>query len=98
MTHDLSKFNKYFGVLTDIEVAKLAGCHPNTVAIWRQRAGRCNAATLGGDSRAFQLRMPTALMVLIREVNERRVAAGRKSNLSGVMRDAMMAGLPLLET
>ena len=97
MTHDLSEFNKHLGVIPDAAVAELAGCHVNTVAAWRERMGRSSATTLGEPSRAFQLRMPHSLMALIREVDAARVAAGRDSNLSGVIRDALRAGLPSLD-
>lgn len=97
MTHDLSDFNRYLGILTDAEIAARAKVHPNTVAAWRQRLGRCNAATLGEPSRPFQLRMPVSLMERIRQVDVARVAEGRESNLSGVIRDALRAGLPLLK-
>ena len=97
MTHDLSEFNKYLSILTDAEIAVRAKVHPNTVAAWRQRAGRHNATTLGEPSRAFQLRMPLSLMALIREVDAARVEAGRESNFSGVIRDALRVALPLLD-
>lgn len=98
MTCDLSEWNKHFGILPDAVIAERAGCHVNTVAAWRQRQGHHNATTLGEPSRAFQLRMTDSLMRLIREVDAARVEAGRKSNFSGVIRDAVRVGLPLLET
>ena len=97
MTRDLSDFNKRLGILTDAEIAVRAKVHPNTVAAWRKRRGRRNATTLGEPSRAFQLRMTASLMTLIREVDAARVAAGRSSNFSGVIRDALQLGLPLLD-
>lgn len=98
MTHDLSGLDvNLLGVLTDAELARLFDCHVNTIAAYRKRMGRRNATTLGGDSRAFQLRMPISLMALIREVDERRVAVGCRSNFSRVIRDAIRVGLPMLE-
>lgn len=97
MTHDLSEYDKYLGILTDAEIAMRAKVHPNTVATWRKRKGRHNAITLGEPSRAFQLRMPISLKALIREVDAARVAEGRESNYSQVIRDALRAGLPLLD-
>jgi len=97
MTHDLSEFDKYLGILTDAEIAARAKVHPNTVAAWRQRLGRRNAATLGEPSRPFQLRMTVSLMERIHQVDAAWVAAGRESNYSQVIRDALDVGLPEVE-
>ena len=97
MTHDLSEYDQYLGILTDAEIAKNAGVHPNTVAAWRKRQSRSNATTLGEPSRPFQLRMTASLMERIRQVDAARVAAGRESNYSQVIRDALDVGLPELE-
>ena len=97
MTHDLSEYDEYLGVLTDAEIAVRAKVHPNTVAAWRQRQGRHNATTLGEPSRPFQLRMTASLMERIRQVDAARVAAGRESNYSQVIRDALDVGLPEVE-
>ena len=97
MTHDLSEFDERLGILSDAEIAERAGVHPNTVAAWRQRKGRRNATTLGEPSRAFQLRMTVSLMERIRQVDAERVEAGRESNYSQVIRDALDVGLPLLD-
>ena len=97
MTHDLSEWNEDLSVLTDAEIARLASVHVNTVAAWRKRWGRRNATTLGEPSRHFQLRMTASLMMLIREVDAARVAQGRRSNYSRVIRDALQVGLPLLD-
>ena len=97
MTHDLSTFNESLGIIPDATVAELAGVHVNTVAAWRERLGCSSSTTLGEPSRPFQLRMTLSLMARIREVDARRVAAGRESNYSGVIRDALWLGLPLLE-
>ena len=97
MTRDLSEFDEYLGILCDAEIAVRAKVHPNTVAAWRKRKGRRNATTLGEPSRQFQLRMTASLMERIRRVDAARVAAGRESNYSQVIRDAVGAGLPLLK-
>ena len=97
MTHDLSEFDECLGILSDAEIAVRAKVHPNTVAAWRKRRGRRNATTLGEPSRPFQLRMTLSLMERIRQVDEARVAAGRESNYSQVIRDALDVGLPELE-
>jgi len=97
MTHDLSEYGEHFGILTDAEIAERSGVHINTIAAWRRRAGCSNATTLGEPSRPFQLRMTVSLMECIRQVDAARVAAGRKSNYSQVIRDAVGAGLPLLD-
>jgi len=97
MTYDLSTLDPDLGLITDAALAEHLGVHVNTVTAYRNRRDRPSATTLGEPSRPFQLRMTISLMTLVREVNAKRVAAGRESNLSGVMRDAMLAGLPLLE-
>ena len=93
---DWTEYDPLLGYVPDVAIAARIGCHVNWVMSHRQQLGIPSRASLG-PSRQYQIRMPLMLLERLHAEDRRRVEAGWPSSISGVIRDALEAGLPVLD-
>lgn len=97
---DWSEWERYLGQLSDPALARLIGCHANTVAYQRNARNIPAASTLTAPPNPIkkQFVLDAALVTRIEEVDALRRArlGGGGTNYSYVVTLALERGLPLL--